>query len=75
MAERPLAGQPQSALGELLGTRGVNPIWAERKYSREGIMKMLAHSGGLPEGMDCANMRPVDGAGCAAFEWREPSPQ
>ena len=54
----------------LLGGKGQNPVWAERKYSSAGLISVLSGSGILGDGMDCENMRPDDGANCKL--WRLP---
>jgi hypothetical protein len=42
------------------------PIWAVRKYSPAGMLKMLAE-GIKADGLDCENMRPDDGAECDTY--------
>jgi hypothetical protein len=46
---------------------GINPIWAERKYSFAGIM--LAASGRTVEGSDCEDLSIDDGQRCKT--WRD----
>ena len=54
----------------LAGGEGVNPIWAERKYSSIRIGLMLLGQPTNDKGIDCENMDPADGANCKVFKAR-----
>jgi hypothetical protein len=60
------AGVDDGALQD--GVMGKNPIWAERKYGRDRIMRLLAGDATEPEGSDCENMYPTDGETCSVWE-------
>lgn len=55
------------------GGNGINPVWAERKYSLRGIIaSLLAGSADEPLGSNPERLSPDDGVECKT--WR-PKPQ
>lgn len=62
------AGVDQDALAG--DSAGVNPIWAERKYGKSRLMAILAGNvagAAEPEGSNCEDLNPNDGAQCKTW--------
>jgi hypothetical protein len=50
---------------------GVNPVWAERKYSKVRVMLLLANQPTNDKGTDCDKMELNDGATCKMWKHKE----